>query len=230
MIFFILFFFIQGLLTLCICQYIFLLSLLFIYSELKLPIDSVQILALYILAGELSASNSSHPCRYKEANVFLAPMNLGTGTVENSEMKTENLSFFLWKNWIHQGIGRCLIEAQNPVKKKGIQAAANSVLHSKTGHKFSDCLSQCPPQMLQKRLRQSQLQNHQDLELPGERKQKTAQATLQKDIAFKAPYVAETWAVQVTNREHLPWACFWRKRQRKRKNQWLKSLMWLTIG
>ena len=29
--------------------------------------------------------------------------------------------------------------------------------------------------------------------------------------------------------EHLPWACFWRKRQRKRKNQWLKSLMWLTI-
>lgn len=148
------------------------LSLLFIHTKLKLPIDSVQICALYIFAGELSASISSHPCRYKEANVILAPMNLGMRTVENSENENrERLIFFLEKS----NTPRHWQVSNRSTKscEKGIQVAANSVVMSRTLQKrtqvfwlqeFLSFLSR-PPQMFQKRLHQSQLQNHQDLEL-----------------------------------------------------------------
>lgn len=107
------------------------LSLLFVHTELKLPIDSVQISALYIFAGELSASNSSHPCRYKEANVILAPMNLGMRTVENSENENrEPLIFFLKKS----NTPRHWQVSNRSTKscEKGIQVAANSVVMSRT--------------------------------------------------------------------------------------------------
>lgn len=135
MIFFIFLVFIQGLLTLCICQQPHLPSLL-----LSLFFSFIQ-----NWNSQLTQYKSVR-CTFSQVNCLPRTQAIHVGTkrqmwswhqwtleweqLKTVKMKTENVSFFSWKNRTHQGIGRCLIEVQNP--EKGIQVAANSVVMSRT--------------------------------------------------------------------------------------------------
>ena len=178
MIFFIFFFFIQGLLTLCICQQPHLPSLL-----LSLSLSSFR---SYRIETPNWLSTNLCVVHFRRWTVCLElkpSMSVQRGKCdpgtnepwnENSwkQWKWKQRTSHFLKNRTHQGIGRCLIEVQNPVRRgsKLQQILLSCRVHCKRGHKFSDCLY-ClsflsrPPQMFQKRLHQSQLQNHQDLEL-----------------------------------------------------------------